>query len=59
MRPFATDALADVAPSVFTLNPIHTPAAIGCVGKKYATANGITIISNAAKITIMDDITVE
>ena len=33
-RPSTIDALAAAAPSVFTLNPIHTPAAVVCVGKK-------------------------
>ena len=32
-RPSTTDALAEAAPSVFTLNPIQTPAASKCVGK--------------------------
>ena len=58
-RPSTIDALAAAAPSVFTLNPIHTPAAVVCVGKKYAPTNGINIISTAEKITIIEEIAVE
>ncbi len=59
MRPSTTDALADAAPSVFTLSPIQTPAASKLVGKKAAAIKGINIISIAEKITIMEEITVE
>lgn len=54
-----TDALADAAPSLFTLKPIHTPAAVLCVGKKYAAAKGIKTISVAEKIAIIEEITVD
>ena len=59
IRPSTIDALAAAAPSVFTLNPIHTPAAVLCVGKKYAPTNGINMISTAEKITIIEEIAVE
>jgi hypothetical protein len=51
-KPSTIGALAVAAPSVFTLNPIHTPAAVLCVGKKYAPTNGINMISTAERLQL-------